>query len=205
MIQGLGRVLKLFNSGINIPQPVLCSDQFKILHISDTPSPIYQTIINMLEKLKPNMIVHTGDIADDIKLGDNPGYIRKYQQAAGPFIQRLVQNTSRLGIVPGNHDNIPFIEGIITPARLMPPGSVITVKGHTLGAAHYMSDLPSGTEYMLYGHNDDMPTEQQNAVFLNGITSINIILLPSGEVFSLNYPDGTNRYRKYRENPPTLI
>jgi predicted phosphodiesterase len=202
---GLGRIKKLLCSEIYMPKELLCSAQFKVLHLSDTPSPIYPALVKMLAEIKPDVIVHTGDIADDIKLGDNPGCRDRYIQAAGPFIRQLAQSTPRLYIVPGNHDSIQFIRSAVPPGEILQPGSVINIEGRSFGAAHYVSDLPEEAKYKLYGHNDAIPENSGSAMYLNGVTGISVILLPSGEVFNLKYPCGTNRYRKYRENPPTLI
>jgi len=205
MKYGLESIIRFFENGISLPQQLLSSGEFKVLHISDTPSPIYHAINSMLVQLKPDMIVHTGDIADEIKLGDNPGFLEQYGRTAGPFIKNLSQSTAKLYIIPGNHDSIPLIESNAPPGSLISPGSVIDVRGHAFGMAHYLTDLPEGAEYNLYGHNLDTPEMQGDACLLNGVTSINVILLPSGKTFRLRYPYGTNRYRKYKENPPTLI
>jgi hypothetical protein len=201
----LTRIINLFRNGIYIPQELLQSDQFKILHLGDTPSLIYDTLIAMIGRLSPNMIIHTGDIADDIKLGCNQVYQKQYEFTAGPFIARLAMSAEQVLFIPGNHDSIPFIENIVAPGKIILPGSVIDVNGHTLGVAHYATDLPDQAEYMLYGHNNEMPGDNGGTVLLNGITSINVILLPSGKVFDLKYPPGTNHHRKYKQRLPKLI
>jgi hypothetical protein len=42
-----------------------------LLHISDTPSEIYPFIFKIIDVLKPKYIIHTGDLADNVKLEIN--------------------------------------------------------------------------------------------------------------------------------------
>ena len=42
-----------------------------LLHISDTPDDIYNYIFRLINILKPQFVIHTGDLADNIKLGNN--------------------------------------------------------------------------------------------------------------------------------------
>jgi predicted MPP superfamily phosphohydrolase len=198
-------ILRLLENGIHLPPQLLASEEFKVLHISDTPSAIYGAVTGMMEQLRPNLIVHTGDLADDIKLGENPGCLDQYRRTAGPFLESLALGASRFIVVPGNHDFVPFVESIVPAGSVVSPGSVIKVGGEDIGVAHTLSDLPDGVRYNLYGHNFDVPVREWRTVFLNGVANINVVLLPSGAVFRLPYPYGTNRYRKYKENPPTLI
>ena len=202
---GINGIIRFLGNGIHLPPRLLASEEFKVLHISDTPSAIYRAVIDMMERLRPDLIIHTGDLADDIKLGENPGCFDQYQCTAGPFLESLALGAPRLVVVPGNHDSVPFVESIVPTGSVVSPGSVIKAGEQAIGVAHCLADLPDGAGYNMYGHNFDVPVQAREAVFLNGVASINVILLPSGEVFRLPYPHGTNRYRKYKENPPTLI
>jgi len=198
-------ILRFLENGIHLPPQLLASEEFKVMHISDTPSAIYGAVTGMMERLSPDLIVHTGDLADDIKLGENPGYLDQYRRTAGPFSESLTLGAPRFVMVPGNHDFVPFVESIVPAGSVVSPGSVIKADDEDIGVAHTLSDLPDGVRFNLYGHNFDVPVQERGTVYLNGVASINIILLPSGEVFRLPYPYGTNRHRKYKENPPTLI
>ncbi len=198
-------IIRFLENGIYLPQRLLASEEFKVLHISDTPSAIYGAVTGMMKQLRPDLIVHTGDLADDIKLGENPRYLGQYQRTAGPFLKSLALGAPRFVVVPGNHDFVPFVESTVPTGSVVSPGSVINAGEQAIGVAHYLVDLPGGARYNLYGHNFDVPVQEWGTVFLNGVANVNVILLPSGEVFRLPYPHGTNRYRKYKENPPTLI
>ena len=50
---------------IYIPDELLGKKNL-ILHISDTPSAIYPALRGLLRKLKPQVILHTGDLCDHI-------------------------------------------------------------------------------------------------------------------------------------------
>ncbi len=205
MIGNLKRINNLLQNKIYLPKELENAGEFKVLHLSDTPSLIYTAIKDMLEELKPDLIVHTGDIADDIKLENNPGCLELYKQTAGPFLKSLIHSASRFYIVAGNHDYIPFIEARVPRDSVANPGLKVDIEGYSFGMAHYLSDLPYGAQYNLFGHNFDMPGNVTDAVFLNGVKNINIILLPSGKVYGIDYPRRTNRCRRYKGNPPNLI
>ncbi|HZX46436.1 MAG TPA: metallophosphoesterase [Clostridia bacterium] len=205
MGHGIKRFLRLLENGIHLPPQLLASEEFKVLHISDTPSAIYSAVTGMMEQIRPDLIVHTGDLADDIKLGENPGCLDQYRRTAGPFLESLALGAPRFVVVPGNHDFVPFVKNNVPTGSVVSSGSVIKAGEEDIGVAHTLSDLPAGARYNLYGHNFDVPVHEWGTMFLNGVASINVILLPSGEIFRLPYPHGTNRYRKYKENPPTLI
>ncbi len=205
MINNFKSINHFLQNKIYLPKGLADSGEFKVLHLSDTPSLIYPAIEDMLNRLKPDLIVHTGDIADDIKLEDNPGCLGLYQRTVEPFLQNLIQNTPRFYIVPGNHDSVPFIEAKVPASSIVNPGLKVDIEGYSFGMAHYLSDLPRGAQYNLFGHNFEMPEVTAGDIFLNGAKSINIILLPSGEVYGIRYPGRTNHGRRYRNNPPNLI
>ncbi|HHI00115.1 MAG TPA: metallophosphoesterase, partial [Thermococcus litoralis] len=51
----------------SLPKELLESGEAKIMHISDTPDNIYPFILNLIEKSRPDYIIHTGDLVDNIK------------------------------------------------------------------------------------------------------------------------------------------
>nr|WP_238480693.1 metallophosphoesterase [Desulforadius tongensis] len=174
-----------------------CGDK-KILHISDTPTVLYPAIKSLVASLNPEVIIHTGDLADDIKLEHNPHHMPAYDRAVGPFIKMMEQSPAgRVYIVPGNHDNREVINRHISRAGLLEEGQIITVENLKIGLAHSVKKLPAGTQFNLYGHNFKPPREfEEGVVYLNGIKSVNIILIPSDEVVKIPYPWATNHHRK---------
>ncbi|MCX7695282.1 MAG: metallophosphoesterase [Caloramator sp.] len=166
-----------------------------LLHISDTPSNIYPSIIKLTKKITPKYIVHTGDIVDNIKLELYPNRQSEYTNYASMFINELVKYTSNsLIIVPGNHDNIDVIKNL-DKVNIVEEGNSISIENLSLGVSHTINNLPKHKcDFYLYGHDKSQDTKNH----LNGINSINIIDISTKEVFHLKYPLGTDNYRLLR-------
>ncbi len=169
-----------------------------ILHLSDTPSFAYRSVIRLIEALKPRIIIHTGDLADDIKLEIYPDLAHLYKEKALPFLRILEDSPAEeVYIVPGNHDLVELLRQESKRSRVVPEGTVIDIRGQKVGLAHCQEDLPPSSDYSLYGHNLDCPVDG-NPCTLNGCRNINIILYPSWRVYQIPYPVGTNHERQYK-------
>lgn len=180
-----------------LPSEILNSNEIKILHISDTPTQIYPALKNFINKLNPEYIIHTGDLADDIKLEYNPKEILNYQKEVKPLMEILeTSEAKKVFIVPGNHDNNEIINQLSQKSIILSEGSIIKLHNKSIGVAHKLKNLPKNTSFNLYGHNLRMSDKPSKTHYLNGITSINIIRLPSGKVTCLSYPWGTDYNRK---------
>ncbi|MCF8010272.1 MAG: metallophosphoesterase [Clostridiales bacterium] len=176
-----------------IPPELLDTSEIKIAHISDTPTRLYPALKSLLSELNPEVIIHTGDLADDIKLEINPESIYEYSCAVAPFLQSLEDLPAKeVYIIPGNHDNYRVIDSCTERSSLVSEGDIITVHGINLGVAHYISKLPEYGQYNLYGHN----FSQGDEAHLNGLNNVNIILCPSGQVVKIPYPLAVNNERK---------
>ncbi|WP_051688213.1 metallophosphoesterase [Desulfofalx alkaliphila] len=181
-----------------VPQEVLKSNDTKVLHISDTPTFLYPAINNLLATLKPEIIIHTGDLADDIKLGNDNYCEYRYKRQVVPFINMLEQcSAEQVYIVPGNHDDVKVIGDNIKNIIILQEGDIIDTGFGKIGVAHRVGLLPRGVSYNLYGHNfKEHINKDERAVYLNGIKNAHVILLQSGKVAVIPYPMGTNYHRK---------
>lgn len=193
----MNRILKMLyyiNGKIFTPDE-LRGPSKRILHISDTPFPVFSSIIKFVSKLKPDIVVHTGDLVDDIKLEMCPKQAGKYKKLADSLLQSLSSCVGdRMIIVPGNHDK-PDILSIPNNVSILHEGSILEINGLTFGLAHKFENLPEGCDYYLYGH-DLSPGE--NEYYLNGIYKINIIDIDKLKILKLPYPAGTDNYRLKR-------
>ncbi len=194
-----GYVNYLFK-GFYLPAEVLLAGQSGekvILHLSDTPSFTYRAIYRLVQKLDPAVIIHTGDLADDIKLELNPNCSYLYKETVKTFLGALERTgAEKIYIVPGNHDMETFLREKITRAQVVSEGTIITLNGRRIGLAHALENVPFDVDIGLYGHNFERP-EKEIPPVLNGVDSINIIMYPSWAVHRIPYPVGTNQERKY--------
>lgn len=176
---------------IYIPSSVL-NNSPKIIHISDTPTVIYGEIIHLIKRLNPKCIIHTGDIADDIKLEIYPFKNEQYRKQTKSFINTLLNHVnSEIIFIPGNHDDIDFLK-TFNNIKILEEGSTIDIDTFTFGVAHKFQNLPKDKcDYFLFGHDNKEFLDN----YLNGINNINIIDTSKNKVFHLEYPIYTDNYR----------
>ncbi|WP_324735413.1 metallophosphoesterase [Thermococcus sp. SY098] len=178
-----------------IPDILLRRDEKKIMHISDTPDNIYVFLLNLIEKTKPDYIIHTGDLVDNIKLERRPELRERYEKSLIELLHILENSKAEVYIVPGNEDDVSILRKRTARSKIVPPGTIIEIEGVKLAVGHRYSDVAeiNNVDFRLYGHNFRLIPKG-----INGVLRINFILLPSKRVVGIKYPDGTNFERGYR-------
>ncbi len=203
--QFICNIKKIWNYSERLPEDAASWQGVKILHLSDTPTEIYGSLEKMLRCFKPDYVIHTGDLADEIKMGDEIEQCWRYQKQVRDFFLWLDQCTDKLFISPGNHDSIDMLQSIVKEERLNVEivnwETPVEIEGNVFICDHYLENVikkyPVGDWY-LYGHNYDCPENEYDINrFLNGVAAVNILLLPGVKVYRLPYPRGTDYYRKY--------
>ncbi|AHF79545.1 Metallo-dependent phosphatase [Thermococcus paralvinellae] len=178
-----------------MPEVLLENKEHKIMHISDTPDNIYPFILNLIKRVKPDYIIHTGDLVDNIKLERKPELRNKYENSLKELLLILENSGARVYIVPGNEDDIEILRQNVRISKIVPPGSVVEIEGVKLALGHDYKDVVkiNGVDFKLYGHNFRLIPGG-----INGVLGVNFILLPSKKIVSVKYPEGTNFERGYR-------
>jgi len=206
MTSVLKKVFKNVSSGVidfknryKLPDEYHNSSELKIMHISDTPESIYPHIYKMLSYSRPDVIIHTGDLVDNLKL-ENAGkeLLPLYQKKSAEFISNLEKLTnSRIIYVPGNHDDLKIIKKNKERSEILAEGSIIDLDGVKIGLAHYPKNLPLNADIKLFGHNQRQNFDNQGRYF-NGILNINYLLLPSKKDYKIKYPWTVDQGRQYK-------
>jgi len=182
---------------VNIPENIINNNEKKLLHISDTPACIYPYIFKIIEELNPDIIIHTGDLVDNIKLG-NGASLGRYIIGLEQLLRYFEKNRDKdIYIVPGNHDSLEVLQQKIEHVKIIKEGSVVNINEIDFGLAHFCDHLPLETMINLYGHSKEVYATGDK-IYLNGLLSINIILLPSLYIKKLTYPLKTDNARKYK-------
>jgi len=178
-----------------LPEALISAEETKIMHLSDTPDNIYPFILNLIEKIQPEYIIHTGDLADNFKIERRPELKNRYENSVKKLIQILENSKSEVYIVPGNEDDVDILRRLVRKSRLTAPGSIIEIGGLKLAVGHSYRDVINikNVDFKLYGHNF-----RSISGGLNGVLAINFILLPSKRILKIKYPDGTNFERGYK-------
>ncbi|WP_461866949.1 metallophosphoesterase family protein [Thermococcus sp.] len=178
-----------------LPEALTSTEERKIMHLSDTPDNIYPFILNLIEKTRPDYIVHTGDLADNFKIERRPELKDKYAASVEILLRILENSKSEVYIVPGNEDDVEILRELVKRAHITAPGSIIEIGGLKLAVGHSYRDVigAKNVDFKLYGHNfKSIPRG------LNGVLNINFILLPIKRIIKLRYPSGTDFERGYK-------
>jgi predicted phosphodiesterase len=191
----------------DLPRPLL-------LHVSDTPSQIYPFVRRLIRKLEPDYFVHTGDIADELKLEESRSHLGEYRHKVIKFVQAVeALQVGEIYYVMGNHDDSATLETaarrslIVYDACLCEMGGARVYLTHDCvpgeglrpgGEKHRPGGegLRAGGEppdLILFGHAPETASELP---YFNGLFSIHIISLATREVVRLPYPAGTDNARK---------
>lgn len=166
-----------------------------MVHVSDTPRNSYGFLRSIIRKARPDILIHTGDVVDDIKLEREPNLINRYVEGVKE-LQTVLSGIERVIIVPGNEDDVDVLRRFFGDS-VVSPGSLITVEGIRVALGHKASEvIKLDADLKLYGHNFEVIPKG-----LNGLRRLNLILLPSMRVFRLRYPLGTDEARGYRLLP----
>lgn len=168
-----------------------------LLHISDTPSGIYEYIKKVIEEINPKYIVHTGDIVDDVKLGAHPDHVDNYRRNCKVLISILeCYSKAELFYVMGNHDDKGVVKELVKKGHVLEKG-IINIEKRSIYLNHYYLEDAIKSDYYLFGHSfEPMHCENKGNIALNGVLNINVIDLKTGRVFHLDYPGDTNIQRK---------
>jgi predicted phosphodiesterase len=197
LVTNFKQFIARITGGLHLPEELLETDEKVLLHISDTPENIYPFLLELIDELVPDIVVHTGDVLDNFKLGLGLSE-ESYSEEVEEFLVELEQRQeSEIYIVPGNHDSVDILREHTENIKLKDEGSILKVEGVKIGLAHFIENLPPQAEVNLFGH-DKKTFSASGKQFLNGILSINVILLPSQEVFYIPYPWKTDTGRQYR-------
>lgn len=205
MVQRLDRFQQLVNDFLLPPisPEILSSSADCLVHISDTPAVLYPTLFRLLNKIKPKVLIHTGDLVDQLKLENHAYLYDLYQKQLKQLIGCLEHSpVETIYLVPGNHDDPALMNSVCHRCQVIPESSLIQFGPFRLGIAHEPQHLPPGADFALYGHCLDKPTASAGRP-LSGLSSINI-LLSSGEIYPIPYPQGTNVARGIKIRPQKI-
>lgn len=135
-----------------IPEGVWELQGQKILHLGDTNSRFYPCYIKLIEELKPDIILHTGDMADEVKAGRIPSTRYEYVTKIRVLLDAMNASGARLIIVPGNNDLPEEIQKLSPQAELYPVNTVLTLDGVACRVGHQVSLMTFDKDWSFYGH-----------------------------------------------------
>ena len=166
-----------------------------LLHIGDTPSQYYPYFFKLIEAVKPDILLHTGDLSDEVKVGRIVGTVHEYLVKSRVLIEKMRQaGARRLIIVPGNNDLPDEIARMAPDAEIYPVNTLLTIDGIPCRVGHQVFRMTFDTAWSFYGHGptrddwrprDNRPGEpcRFNATFGSFVCC-----LSEGKFFHIPYP-----------------
>ena len=74
------RLLTRITDSLYIPEDILALRGRLLVHVSDTPSTFYRELRGLIARLEPVALIHTGDMADEVKIGLCPRLLPWYER-----------------------------------------------------------------------------------------------------------------------------
>ncbi|MCT4508959.1 MAG: metallophosphoesterase [Tepidibacter sp.] len=183
---------------VYVPKYIRNRSEEVILHISDTPYSFFYALKDLIKKINPEYIIHTGDLVDNIKLEFCHYSLYRYSKRLEILVDILSKSSAKKTyICLGNHDKKEVLKSMSDKIDIIDICENIRIKDLELRMSHYSSEIiKDPQEYNLYGHNLDIKNKIDNGrTYLNGIQSINIIYTDTKKVEYLAYPFGIDDER----------
>lgn len=177
--------------GIYVPRELREEEGEMILHLSDTPSTVYGALGRLVRTLSPRWIIHTGDLADDVKLELTPRELPRYRGKLRELKKALSDNGGRnLVLVTGNHDHQPTVRETFPESLIFSDRGRVELCGEVFNLSHDRDGLGRPLQkYNLFGHAPAGERGQvEGSIFLNGLSAIHVIIPALDKTFSLPYP-----------------
>lgn len=171
-----------------------------LLHVSDTPSSTYGYLRRVLQRIRPLWLVHTGDVADEIKLELWPNSRDCYRDRVRKLARILREEDVPCIVAAGNHDDPEILEDLLPCRRVIRRGETLDLGPLRIRLGHYYRDVAAEPEAVnLFGHDLTRRSGEENGrLYLNGLEHMHLVDLVSREVTRLPYPGGTDDERMLR-------
>ena len=175
---------------IEIPEALAEEKGIKLLHIGDTPSysfPWYRAFINAL---KPDVIIHTGDTVDELKVGRVAEVREEYTDRLKLMLEIMTETGSRVIWTSGNNDLEDKVREFAREIEVVSSGTVINIGGKRIALAHRKKDLKEDADIYLYGHatrydvwSSERNTSDRDVWYLNACWANSVIVLPERRLY----------------------
>ena len=150
------RDIELMNASyvdeINLPEWLSNVMGKKILHIGDTESWRYGFYRKLIALIKPDVIIHTGDMADEVKAGRMTETAEEYEFKVKEMCRMLGESGAGIIIVPGNNDLKAVICELLPQATVVANNTKLCLDGVDFKVGHEVANMVFDLKWSFYGH-----------------------------------------------------
>lgn len=169
-----------------------------IIHISDTPDVVFSYIRRLIKILKPKVLIHTGDMVDNIKLEFNQTKINLYEKKLQDLMM-IFKEIDQVYYCLGNHDDLQVINKYLGAHETLVLEGQHFASNCKLAFAHEQKNIKStDVDFIMYGHCPDV--EILDKKYLNGLDWIYVIDGKTRRVAKIPYPKDINDFRLKRHS-----
>ena len=191
----------ILNQGIEIPDEIKTTNSAKLLHIGDTKAYTYPYYKKLIEEVKPDIIIHTGDFVDEVKAGRMINTREEYEDGVKIIADILKNSGAReIYLVCGNNDIPSVIAEYMPFAKIVEPDTVVDICGVSCNLGHGHYEATMHTEWSFYGHglsgetwSPDKNNIKSGICRFNVIWGASVILIPDREQFVFPRPETYKR------------
>lgn len=183
---------------VYIPDNIKNNDEKKLLHISDTPINFFYALKRLITELSPEIIIHTGDLVDNIKLGIYKGFASKYDYHVQSIINILESSSAAyIYICVGNHDDYSIIKKYCKRSIVIDNTKIVSIFDTHATLSHYPYEIiKNPSDYNFFGHDISLGNDIiKGKAYLNGVSSINILTEKTKKLYYLPYPSAVDDSR----------
>lgn len=126
----------------------------RVLHIGDIDSSDYGYCKLLIERIRPDVIIHTGDLADELKAGRIEAVRLYWCAAAKELVKMMERSGAQVIIVPGNNDLEEALREMCTTAEVVERNTIMEFSGKRVLLCHELNrmDEAADADIFLYGH-----------------------------------------------------
>ncbi len=126
----------------------------RVMHIGDTHSALYPQYFEMIKRFKPDVIIHTGDLADEMKAGRVDVDRDRWRNKVPSLIEEMKSSGARLIFVPGNNDIEEELPILAEGAEIYSRNTVLDICGKRVCLNHEVLNIDPkiDADIFLYGH-----------------------------------------------------
>ena len=153
------------------------SKGIRLLHIGDTHSAHYSHYESLISKTHPDVIVHTGDFADELKAGRVESDVERWKSTV-PRLCRILRNSgARIIVVDGNNDVKESLLQLLPDAEFVTRNDTLFIDGVRICFSHevWKLDPKVVADIYLYGHGRTYETRTKDNYEVDGRKYFNAV------------------------------